>query len=189
MKIMNLINVGKIILITLLFCMIGLLFHAYQKEWIILLLPHQTTSYQDKILDAGPHFKQHTITLFYFKNITWHKENSLIIWSSDMALNIKSITNNWLTLLEDEKLIDTDIQLLSAVIAQNKELFLSFNKDLFKPQDSTYGKLMIIHGLLKTIHENKIPIQSIRFLVHHQTLIDDHLNFLISWPITGYMQS
>lgn len=166
---------------------IGLAFHAYQKEWIILVFPHQTADLQTQAQNSDDAtFTQQKITLFFFKHEQWQKEHNIVIWSFDTAINAKTITNNWLTLLEDEKLIDTDVQLLSAVIT-NKELFLSFNKNLFDSQNSTYTKLMILHSLLKTVHENKIPVQSVRFLVHHQTLIDDHLNFSISWPITGYI--
>ena len=168
-------------------CLIGLLFHAYQKELIILVLPHQTADIQTQVQEADATFTQQKITLFFWKDEQWHKEHAYVIWSSDITHNIKTITNNWLTLLEDEKIIDTDMQLLSAIISSGKELFLSFNKDLFNTQDSTYVKLTIIHGLLKTIHENKIPVQSVRFLVHHQILTDDHLNFSIPWPITGYL--
>lgn len=168
-------------------CIAGLVFHAYQKEWIILVLPHQTadTATQDQAADTT--FVQKKITLHFWKHEQWHKEQTTVIWSSQPADNVKTVTNNWLMLLEDEKIIDTDIQLISAVIGSNKELFLSFNKDLHNLQNSTYDKLMMVHALLKTLHENKIPVQSIRFLVHHQTLADDHLNFAISWPITGYL--
>ena len=91
--------------------------------------------------------------------------------------------------MEDEKIIDTDIQLLSAIITENKELFLSFNKDLFDKQSATLYKMMIIESLLKTLRENHISVQSVRFLVHHQTMIDDHINFNISWPMNGYIHS
>ena len=179
----------SIITLTVSCFLIGLLFHAYQKEWIILVLPHQTADIQTHTQKSDTNnFTQQKIALCFYKHEQWHKEHNIVIWSSDAAINAKTITNNWLTLVEDEKLIDTDLQLLSAVISANKELFLSFNKDLFNAQDATYAKLMIIHGLLKTLHENKLPIQSVRFLVHHQILMDDHLNFSIPWPITGYLQ-
>lgn len=176
-------------LIGIIFCgAMGMLFHAYQKEWIILMLPHQTIQTTDSPQEQHTTCVQKTITLYFFAHEQWHKEQTTIIWSADAASTVKTITNCWLTLLEDEKIIDSDTQLISAVITPAKELFLSFNKDLCNPQDATYKKLMIIHALLKTLHENKMPIQSVRLLVHHQTLNDDHLNFSISWPITGYVQ-
>jgi len=174
--------------LTVLCFIIGFAFHAYQKEWVILLLPYQTADIQTQTQADDATYSQKKIVLFFWKHEQWHKEHNSVIWSSDVTHNVKTIINNLLTLLEDEKIIDTDIQLLSAVITSNKELFLSFNKDLFNAQAATHAKLMVIHALLKTLHENKIPVQSVRFLVHHQILTDDHLNFSIPWPIMGYVQ-
>jgi hypothetical protein len=176
-------------IIIMLICLtVGSIFYAYQKEWIILLLPNQTASYeiQDRQNDI-PTYTQQKIILYFWKDEQWHTEFNSVIWSSDFAMNSKRIINNWITLLEDEKIIDSDIQLVSAIINSHKEMFLSFNKDIFNMQSSTYTKLMIIHGLLKTIHHNKIPVQSIRLLIHHQIVLDDHLNFSIPWPINGYI--
>lgn len=164
---------------------IGIALYAYQKEWLIIVPPYATAIHQSESIDQD--VQHHKVALYFFKHKQWQKEEINCIWSSDIAQNVKTVTNNWLTLLEDEKIIDKDIQVVSAVISSNKELFLSFNKDPFNKQDATYTKLMIIQGLLKTIHENKIAVQSVRFLIHHQTLIDDHLNFSISWPISGFI--
>ncbi len=175
--------------LTIFCCIIGFIFHAYQKEWIILLLPHQTTDSPLLVETEQTTYAPKKIALFFFKNEKWHTEHNSVIWSSNITENVKTVTNNWLTLLEDEKIIDTDIQLVSTIITKTKELFLSFNKDLFEKQDATFSKLMIIESLLKTLKENKIAVQSVRFLIHHQTMVDDHLNFSISWPITGYLQN
>jgi len=164
---------------------IGIILYAYQKEWVIIIPPTQNISYPTK--DTNHNIEHRKITLFFFKHNAWQKEQMNTIWLSDITQNIKTITNNWLILLEDEKIIDKDIQVVSAVISPAKELFLSFNKEPFHKQDSTYTKLMIIQSLLTTMHENKIPVQSIRFLIHHQPLIDDHLNFSISWPISNFL--
>ena len=164
---------------------LGIALYAYQKEWIIFVPPYAVADHQPEAINQDA--QHHNVEIFFFKHKQWHKEMVNLIWSSDTAQNVKIVTNNWLALLEDEKIIEKDIQVVSAVITSNKELFLSFNKDPFNKQDATYTKLMIIQGLLKTIHENKIPVQSVRFLIHHQTLIDDHLNFAISWPISGFL--
>lgn len=176
-------------IITSCCCIIsGLAFHAYQKEWIIFLFPHQNMHGEEINDITTPSYSQQKIILFFWKQDRWHQEYNHVIWSSNIERNIQTITHNWLILMEDEKLIETDIQLISTVVTAHKELFLSFNKNLCENQESTYKKLMIMHGLLKTLHENKVAIQSIRFLVHHQSMTDDHLNFTISWPITGYVQ-
>lgn len=165
----------------------GLAFHAYQKEWVILLLPHQAAENSIESLQPQTACSQKKITLYFYKHDTWHHEQTTVLWSDNVANNVKIVTNNWLTLLEEEKLLSNDVQVISAVLTSNKEMLLSLNKDLFSNQDATYQKLMLIESLLKTIRTNKIAIQSIRFLVHHQVMLDDHLNFSIPWPITGYL--
>jgi len=166
--------------------LIGIILYGYQKEWIIIIPPYATAIHESESEDQR--LQHETVSIFFFKHNQWHTEKINCIWSYDAAQNVKNITNNWLTLLEDEKIIDKDIQVVSSIISPAKELFLSLNKDPFIKQDSTYTKFMIIEGFLKTIHTNKIPVQSVRFLIHHQPLIDDHLNFSISWPVTGYLK-
>ena len=70
----------------------------------------------------------------------------------------------------------------------NKHIaFISYNQAPFNEQDNTLTKLMIIEGLLKTLRQNNITINSIQFLTNHQPMQDDHLDFTIPWPIQGYM--
>ena len=166
---------------------IGIILYAYQKEWIIIIPPYARVMHESESIHKE--LQHQKIVLFFFKHKQWHKEHVNIIWSSDACHNAKTIANNWLMLLEDEKIIDKDIQVISAVISPSKELFISFNKEPFHKQDATYTKLMIIQGLLKTLQENKIPVQSVRFLIHHQPLPDDHLNFSISWPLSGFIDN
>lgn len=166
-------------------CITGVILYAYQKEWIIIVPPYQTAVYQPE--DTHEQLEHRTISLFFFKHNQWSKEDITIIWSSDASYNVKTISNNWFMLLEDEKIIDKDIQVVSAIISPAKELFISLSKEPFNKQDATYIKLMIVQGLLKTLYENKVPVQSVRFLIHHQPLVDDHLNFSISWPLSGFL--
>lgn len=165
----------------------GIILFAYQKEWIIILPPYATATHEYESLHEQ--LQHHKVSLFFFKHKKWHKEEISIIWSSDTSQNVKTIANNWLMLAEDEKIIDKDIQVVSSLISSSKELFISLSKEPFNKQDSTYTKLMIIQGLLKTLSENKILVQSVRFLIHHQPFHDDHLNFLISWPLSGFLDT
>jgi hypothetical protein len=45
----------------------------------------------------------------------------------------------------------------------------------------------LIEGLLKTLRENDIKIQRIHFLLHHQPLVDYHLDFSHPWPLEGFL--
>jgi hypothetical protein len=63
---------------------------------------------------------------------------------------------------------------------------LSFDRSPFPTEWTTYEQWMWIESLLKTVRDNDIRIQRIRFLVHHQELIDYHLDFSNPWPIIGF---
>ncbi|MGZ6250885.1 MAG: hypothetical protein ACXWL2_02555 [Candidatus Chromulinivorax sp.] len=169
----------------------GLFLYAYQNEYIIVNFQKKQNliSDQNEQLDQKVIYNEHKLKIYFYKNEKWYKEETQLLWSSDITTNIIALINAWIAVVEEEKIIDTDIQLLSAIICPNKEVLLSFNKNIFFDQASTFTKLMIIHALLKTLQESKLPIQSIRFLVQHQILTDDHLNFTISWPINGYVNS
>jgi hypothetical protein len=164
---------------------IGFIFHAYQKEWIIINFPYQTTSFHEqKTIDS---FAQKKIPVYFWKNNTWRHEYSTVIWSDDVANNSKTILNHLITVLEDEAILESDIQIIATTLSNQKELLVSFNKNIYSTEHATYDKMMIVHSFLKTLYENKISVQSVRFLIQHQTIIDDHLNFTVSWPITGYV--
>ena len=164
----------------------GLSFFIYQKQWIVFLLPFNTTHYKPEIFEQKINRKE--VSLFFWKHNEWQTESTTLIWSSDVARNTKLLVNTLLILLEDEQIVNKDIQVVSAAIS-NKEIFLSLNKHLFHQSDATYTKLMIIESILKTIRHNKVPIQSIRFLIHHEPIHDDHFNFEISWPISGFLEN
>ncbi len=178
-------NMRSIFFLTLFCFSLGYIFHAYQKEWIILNFPFQTTSLHEQ--QTNETYTHEKMALYFWKNNSWQYEYSTMIWSSDTAQNCKTLLNNLIVVLEDETIIESDIQIMSATISSNKELLISFNKNIYSSEHATYDKLMIIHSFLKTLYENKIPVQSVRFLIHHHTIIDDHLNFSLSWPVTGYM--
>ena len=46
---------------------------------------------------------------------------------------------------------------------------------------------MWIEGLLKTVRENNIHVQSLYFLVRNKPLHDAHLEFCHPWPLAGYL--
>lgn len=167
--------------------LLGGLFFAYQAQWIILFSPFSTQSLEPTQNNIA--IKPKSITLYFWKHEKWQKETSSIIWSHNQSSNIKILSNQWFNLMEDEGILDHDIQAMSVIISQNHEAFISLNKYLFHQSDATYHKMMVIEGLLKTLHQNGVKVQSVRFLIHHQPLKDDHLNFNFSWPLTGYIKS
>lgn len=129
-----------------------------------------------------------TITLYFWKNNSWQMEKNEILWSTDQAHNISNLVQNWLSLLDEEKLINTKVELQAAILTQNNQtVYLSFDHNLLPKEFSTYQKLLLIESLLKTLRANQIAIPNIMFLVNHQLLNDPHLDFSCPWPLVGFM--
>jgi hypothetical protein len=90
----------------------------------------------------------------------------------------------------EEKIISKAISVQSAMLSPaGHELYISFNRNPLKKEKSTYEKWMFIEGLLRTVRENKIVVQAIHFLIHHQPINDHHLDFSKSWPLVGFLES
>lgn len=167
--------------------LIGSFFFLYQESWIIITSPFNTQKENNVFLQNNTTYK--TITLYGWQNNNYKKESTEIIYSDNIAQNLKLLLNSWLIFLEEEHITDKQTQIMSVTLSHSKaEAFVSLNQPPFDQAWSTYRKLMWIESLLKTIRETKIPVSSIRILVHHQPLQDDHLNFDISWPINGFTQ-
>lgn len=159
----------------------GLILFALQQKWIIINLPTQEKS----LLPATTTHKKNC-KFFYFYNNAWHTENSVLIWSENKTENLSLLVNQWLALAFDEKIIKKKTALESVCVSEQQELLLSFDRSILHKEASTYEKLMVVEGLLKTIRENEPSIKKVRILVHHQPLADYHLNFINPWPMQGF---
>jgi hypothetical protein len=164
-------------------CCIALLFLALQREWIIVQLPSWKTT-QDNT--AHSCMKQ-SVKLFWHQD-RWASEPVEIIASqTNPAHTVKNLIDRWLTWLDEERLTDRKISLQSALATPDgTTIMLSFDRSPFGTENSTAQKLSWVESLLKTIRDNGIKIQQVRFLVHHQELQDYHLDFSNSWPIIGF---
>ncbi len=167
-------------------CIGGILICAFMNEWIIIKFPSYKTdcATYKKTTDVA----RNHVTLAVWNHNTWHHEKLEIIWSEDMAQNTYYTINSWLNLLDEEQITAKKTSLQTAMLnPSGQELFLSFDRNPFTQKSSTFEKWMWVEGLLKTLRENKITVQSVRFLVHHQPLDDDHLDFSTSWPLAGFI--
>ncbi len=130
------------------------------------------------------------IILFFFKNNRWYQEEKQLIWPDNKYIQIMHILINWLIVLDEEEVTHKKISLQTALLSPSEnDVYISFDRNPFSKESSTYEKMMLVESLLKTIRENKINIQNIYFLVHHIPLNDYHLDFSQPWPITGYISS
>ncbi|MBM17787.1 MAG: hypothetical protein CL947_01805 [Epsilonproteobacteria bacterium] len=167
--------------------LVGSLFYLQQESWIIITSPFD---YDNKINPIAKKYTSYkTVTLYAWNQNHLKQEVTDIIYSDNVSQNLKQLINSWFLFLDDEDIMTQETYVESVILSPSKqEAFISLNQIPFEGSWSTYQKLFWIEGMLTTIKNNKIPITAIRLLVHHQPLQDDHLNFAIPWPITGFLQ-
>jgi len=163
----------------------GILFFAYQQGWLVIRLPLYSSS--ARTLSAADTTKKN-VKLIFWHNGTWHTEYQELIWGASTEKNCLYLINTWLTLLDEENIMDKHVTLQSALAPSGQEMYLSFDRSPFQPEDTTFTKWMWIEGLLKTLRENEVKLTSVQLLVDHQPLIDQHLDFTNPWPLCGFIE-
>jgi hypothetical protein len=167
------------------FLIIGMGYSAFNNEILILRWP----------LTIAPSVQEQSATtkkkvkLSYWHHGAWHSETNEILWSTDKTDTLANLVKCWLNVLDEESMATKKISLQSIILTTTgTEAFVSFDHYPFAKDESTFEKWHWVEGLLKTLKDNGIALQSVRFLVHHQELIDPHLDFSQSWPIGGFIQ-
>lgn len=128
-----------------------------------------------------------TVTLWYWHKQTLKQEKKELFWSNSSSRNCAQLIEHWLNLLDEEGVVRKPCLLQSLSISpSNHELFISLDRTLYNPESSTYDKWMLTESLLKTLTQGEISFQSMRLLVHHGPLIDNHLDFSMPWPRDGF---
>lgn len=179
-------RVRYIFFISLLSMVCSFFYFSYNHRWIIIQNPFKQNVANHSLRSITAQKK--VIKHFFWHHDAWRQELAEILWSDDAVHAVSSLVTSWLSILEAEKINAKKISLQSvAPSATQQEIFCSFDRNPFSKHQSTYEKLMWIEGLLKSIRENGIKIQAIRFLVHHQPLLDTHLDFSNSWPVQGFL--
>lgn len=173
----------------IIFCgamLIGFLTFCYLESWIIFMLPHQTTTIDQTVKNTI----SQDINIYFFKHNRWQQETTKIIINDDKAQNLHHILSNFFIVLDDEQITSELIVVESVALNSTQtEAFISLSHNPLPAQASTHDALVIMQALLKTIKLNNIELQSVRFLVHHQPLMDHRINFHHSWPMCGYLKN
>jgi hypothetical protein len=179
-------NTLKYCFISSVFFICGIVFFAYQESWIIINIP-QTAIWQN--LQKSQSINMNA-QLWAFKNNEWIQETKQIIKTDDTIETVQNLLNSWFLFIEEE-LIPCEVTIVESVALSptQKIAFISLSNNPFIPQATTYDCLMMIEGILKTIRENKIQLQSVQFLIGHKPWVDHRLNMQIAWPLTGYLNN
>ena len=165
---------------------LGALLFALYNGWIIVRYPSYHSEVAEQLSKKAVVKKD--VKLIFWHNNKWHTENTHLIWQYDKARTLDYLINTWLTLLDEDSIMDKKVSLQAALLASSdQEPYLSFDRPPFTKAASTFEKWMWIEGLLKTIRENGIALQRVHFLVHHQPMRDSHLDFSHPWPVTGFL--
>jgi len=174
------------IIICLSVIILSLGYFAYNQQWIIFHIPKK--SLEDSARVPGNQITKKRVTRNYWNNDAWNTEETELLWSDNKADTLMHLITSWLALLEEEKVMDKKVTLQSVVVSSSGvDAYISFDRNPFLKNQSTYSKLLWVEGLLKTVRENEVKVQNIHFLVHHQLLTDFHLDFSNPWPVTGFV--
>jgi len=118
------------------------------------------------------------INLFFYKDNSLKKEETSFVWLSSKAEILKLIIGNWLTLVYEERILEKRIRVESVALSSSEqEAYISFDQSLFLQEWPIHKKAQVLDGLCKTVDEAGLNIQNIMFLVDHEPLEDDHLDF------------
>lgn len=165
---------------------IGLLYFAFNQGWIV--IRSLTTSTESEQTTNALRSTKKQMNLTFWHNNKWNIESVEIIASSDPALTVQHLLTSWLTLLDEEAVMINKVTLQSALMSAHDHLYISFDRNPFDENSSTFDKWMWVEGLVRTIRENEPAVRFIHFLVHHHPMEDDHLDFANPWPITGFLK-
>ncbi|KKP35921.1 MAG: hypothetical protein UR26_C0002G0223 [candidate division TM6 bacterium GW2011_GWF2_32_72] len=173
--------------ITSFFCLLfGMFFFLYYKEFIILNFFSDSKEFE--ICSQTPNVQKKNVQIIYWKDENWCKEDVELIWSENKAENIKYLINSWFTLVDEESALDRKISVESIWLNSSGNLaYISLDRNPFNKELCVYEKWMLVEGLLKTLRQNKVDLQNVRFLVHHKNLNDYHLDFANPWPVGGFL--
>lgn len=130
------------------------------------------------------------INLYYYIDGKCKIEKTAIFYNNkNITENVKTVLESWLKVAYEEKFLNKKIGLQIASLSNdNTELYISFNSNLLSVDWSIYRKLTCIESLLKTLQNFFDSIHKVNFLVLHESMPDDHLDFSVSWPIGGFIE-
>lgn len=181
-------KIKTLVLISLVCTLLGMLLYAFTNDWIIIQIPSSAQSFLADYR-ANQTAAKKKITLFFWKDEKWHHETIGMVWSDVKTENIQYVIAHWLKLLDEDDMMHKKISIQSVLISPSgADAYVSFDRYPFAQDATIHEKLMWIEGILKTMRENKIPVQAIRFLVQHKPLQDPHLDFNNPWPIIGFSE-
>lgn len=163
----------------------GALFYCWYNELIIIRLPFRRVGTPIEHTQS----QRSKNKLIFFNGTSLITEEKEILSSTNILQTVNNLITSWLTLQEEERLMPKKVSVATVMIDEaRKEVFISFDRNPLLKDKSIYEKLMWVEGLLKTLKENGLPLQTVRLLINGKPIPDAHLDFTHPWPLSGYLQ-
>jgi hypothetical protein len=94
------------------------------------------------------------------------------------------------SILDEEEISKKRVSLQAAALSQSQtDLYLSFDSNPFDQEASIHEKHLWVESLLATLSKNNLTFQNLHLLVHHQEIIDPHLDFSQGLPGCGFLNT
>lgn len=167
----------------------GVLFFLIQREFIIIQWSYPPKNISQNFSVDGTTTRIIMLYCWNNKRLLDHQV-SLIWYRTNPAENLKTLVSAWIDFAHSEHILSKSIVLQNAWYAShNKEAYLSFDQPIFDATWSIKKKIFLMQSLLKTIGKTDLQIQHLVFLINHQPMIDDHLDFSYPWPLDGFISN
>lgn len=175
-----------LIVLSIMSLCVGFMYYALQKKLIIIQFP----SYAAKdVANGGSVASKKNIKIYYWSQGALKHEQTPVIDSENKADMVRHIVINWLTICQQSGSMAKKVGLETVMLSgSSSEVYISFEYTIFSSNESTFEKWMVVESLLKTLYAANLSISRVYFFVHHQPLVDAHLDFSKSWPINGFLE-
>ena len=90
--------------------------------------------------------------------------------------------------MQEERILEKRVYVDSVALSKDNQIFFSFDCNPLEKEWSIFKKWNFIESILKTISYADLKFRGVNFLVNHQILEDDHLDFSVEWPLEGFLQ-
>lgn len=167
---------------------LGMMVFLFKRSWLIM---HWVPGYARSDVSVSPVSKhivhRKKLALYYWKDDQLKREVDSFVWRGDAYEDLKIMVGSWLSFLYEERVVRKRVSLESIALGASKQdLLVSFDHYPFEKDWSIRKKWQFLDGLCRTIAGVNLGVQSILFLVNHERLQDDHLDFSQPWPVTGF---
>lgn len=84
--------------------LVALGYFAYNQQWVIIQGPRSSVHYAPEVSHKSVTKKR--VKRIFWHHDAWHTEETELLWSDDKAENCKHLITSWLTLLDEEGVME-----------------------------------------------------------------------------------